>query len=81
MTDLAEYSKELGICGGSVLTIDQLILSHRYLRNQAQDSHKTRAEIVKEVHSFYESTYKNMISLQELEEMSLNEILELLEKK
>lgn len=81
---LQTYSKELYSCDDTSLTLEQLILSHRYLRSLNLDNKEVRNKIFEEAkvrgrkEGYDEVTKGEYIASEELRKMTVNEIIEFL---
>lgn len=82
---LRTYSKELYSCDNTSLTLEQLILSHRYLRSLNLNNDKeVRNKIFEEARvqgrkqGYDEVTKGDYIASEELRKMTVNELIEFL---
>lgn len=81
---LQTYSKELYSCDDTSLTLEQLILSHRYLRNLNLDNNEVRNKIFEEARvqgrkqGYGEVAKGEYIASEELRKMTVNELIEFL---
>lgn len=79
---LRTYSKELYSCKDTPLTLEQLILSHRYLRSLNLDNREVRNKIFEEARAqgrkegYDEVTKGEYIASEELRKITVNELIE-----